>query len=557
MSGPFSSNTDRPGTSGPSVTRRLALVLGVVSTVAIVTLVVVATFWAPGAPSSGPVGCQRTWQSQPTTTTPIKHLFVLVKENHAFENYFGNLSGVVGNPPNGSLPVTYNGSAVVHPFPLSGSTTGDLPHDAASDLADYNGGRNNEFVAQANAIGYANAMDAVGYYTARQIPAYYEYAHNFTVGDEFFTGVLGPTNPNRVFDISAYAGSWNVDTVPPSDVTDHPTILGQLTSNNLPWEYDFDGPAFVLAPLWFPSLTSDPCSSARITSDAGLTAQLSSATPPSVVYLDPSNSLTYSEHPPADVTVGEAWTVATINTILESPVGNSSAILVFFDENGGFWDPVAPPMTSTGRDGFRVPFLVISPWTPAGKVCSTPVDSASVLNFIDTNWGLPPLSSRVGSANNLSCFFDFTQAARPPLILPTDVSLVSVPSAPSPKRGATDFSGPSSWLLLPGGGGQLTVVRVGNGRPLRKVPTPGNTGSGGSPTGESLSSGAETTQPDGTVKVVHRRLHRDMVKRPTPREQALTDGMRSFPDRRGERAVECCLEQNGAYNHDLAGPSGD
>jgi len=99
------------------------------------------------------------------------------------------------------------------------------------------------------------------------------------------------------------------------------------------------------------------------------------------------------------------------------------------------------------------------------------------------------------------------------------------------------------------------VVRAGNGRPLRKVPSPGNTGSGGSPTGESPSSGAETTQLDGTVMVSHWRLHRDMVKRPTPREQALTDGMRSFPDRRGERAVECCLKRKGAYYHDLAGTS--
>jgi len=109
----------------------------------------------------------------------------------------------------------------------------------------------------------------------------------------------------------------------------------------------------------------------------------------------------------------------------------------------------------------------------------------------------------------------------------------------------------------PGGGGQLTVVRVGNGALLRKVPTSGNTGSGGSPTGESPSSGAATTQSGGTVMVSHRRFRWDMVKRPTPRKQALTDGMTSSPDRRGERVVECCLNQNGAYYHDLAGTSGN
>jgi hypothetical protein len=98
------------------------------------------------------------------------------------------------------------------------------------------------------------------------------------------------------------------------------------------------------------------------------------------------------------------------------------------------------------------------------------------------------------------------------------------------------------------------VDLAGNGRPLRKVPTPGDTGSGGNPTGESPSDGAETTQLGGTVMVTHRRFRRDMLKRPPPWEQALTGGLRSLPDRRGERAVECCLKQNGAYYHDLARP---
>ena len=119
------------------------------------------------------------------------------------------------------------------------------------------------------------------------------------------------------------------------------------------------------------------------------------------------------------------------------------------------------------------------------------------------------------------------------------------------------FLPPRTVVPPPGGGGQLTVVRAGNGRPLRKVPAPGNAGSGGSPTGESPSSGAETTQPGGTGMTSRRRVHRDMVKRPTPREQALTDGMNGFRDRRGERAVECCLKPNGAYYHHLAAPAGN
>ena len=101
------------------------------------------------------------------------------------------------------------------------------------------------------------------------------------------------------------------------------------------------------------------------------------------------------------------------------------------------------------------------------------------------------------------------------------------------------------------------MTRAGNGRSLRKVPSPGNTGSSGSPTGESPSSGADTTQPGGTVMRPPRRLRRDLMKRPPPREQAPSDGVRCFQDRRGERAVECCLNQKGAYYHDLAGSSGN
>jgi hypothetical protein len=73
------------------------------------------------------------------------------------------------------------------------------------------------------------------------------------------------------------------------------------------------------------------------------------------------------------------------------------------------------------------------------------------------------------------------------------------------------------------------VAVTGNGTLLRKVPSPGIAGAGGSPPGESVSNGAATTQLGGTMKTLRRRFLREMVKRPTPREQALSDGMRQIP----------------------------
>lgn len=395
--------------------------------------------WELGRGGSTGESCGGPVQSNPPTSTPIKHLFVIVKENHAFENYFGSLPGVAGYPPNGSLPLTFNGSTVVHPFPLTGSSTNDFPHDVGSSVKDLNGGLNNLFVAVANAAGISNPQDAAGYYGRAQIPAYYSYAENYTLGDHFFTGFLGPTDPNRVFDITAYAGSWGSDTPPPPVVSEQPTILGQLNTARIPWDYDWSFSSFELAPTFFPSIVSNLCDSGGLAPVGSLGAQLNpgpGATTPSVVYIDPANDFTYSEHPPENVTVGEQWTVGLVNSIFSSPIGNSSAVLIWFDESGGFWDPLPPPLTSTGRDGFRVPFLVLSPWTPAGKVCSQTLDPASVLRFIDQNWELPSLNARVANATDLSCFFDFGAPPRSPLLLSSPISFPGAQSLAHPRGSA-------------------------------------------------------------------------------------------------------------------------
>ncbi len=406
-----------------------AVVAGVLAVTAVVGVVASSPAARPASPS-----CAASSTAAPSTVTPIHHLFVLIKENHAFENYFGSKPGVLGYPPNGSLPVAFNSSTVVHPFPLTGYRTPDFPHTESADRADLNGGRNNGFVAEANASGAPDPQDAAGYYTVRQLYDYFEYADAYGLGDQFFTGVLGPTEPNRVFDITGYAGSWDADAPPPANVTAQPTVLGQLEDAGIPWLYSYQGSETGLVPLLFPAITSDPCALARITPVSSLPAQLSSPTPPSVVFIDPSPSQRYSEHPPENVTVGMEWSTAVINAIETSPVANSSAILLFYDENGGYWDPIPPPLTSTGSDGFRVPFVVISPWTPPGTVCSAPLDPAAVLRFIDVNWRLPFLNARVADAPSLGCFFNFTQPPRPPIVLPTPIGLTSSSAAASVAR---------------------------------------------------------------------------------------------------------------------------
>jgi phospholipase C len=384
------------------------LLVGIVASLILASLVI-------PAPATGPCSSGAT---ERTSTSPIQHLFILVQENHAFENYFGDFPGVIGYPPNGSFPVSFNSTQTVSPFPLVGYTTPDFEHDRGSELVEWDNGKNDLFVAQANASGFPDPQDTIGYYTAQQLAGYYAIADHYGLGDQFFTGVLGPTAPNRVFDISGFSGDgWYSDSSPPSNLTAIPTVLGQLSNAGIPWAYDWAGSSEELAPTYFPSIMDNACSAARILPASDLASQLNGPVVPSVVYVDSSNSQTVSEHPSQNVSAGEDWTISNVDAILNSPVGASSMILIFYDEAGGFWDPVAPPMTSTGLDGFRVPFLVISPWTPAHTICSTVLDPASVLHFIDENWRLPYLNTRVGTANGLGCFLALNAPARAPYIV--------------------------------------------------------------------------------------------------------------------------------------------
>lgn len=407
--------------------RRYLAVTGAVALT--LTVVVAAMAVQPFPPVSG---CAVPTLPPNPTGSPIRHLFFLIKENHAFENYFGTLPGVDGYPPNGSFRTSFGGNATVSPYPLSGSSTGDLPHDRGSYVASVDGGKMDEFVAEAAADGYANANQAVGYYTEAQLPDYFAYARNYTLDDHFFVGVLGPTLPNRLFDLGLTNSTWTSDFPPPPAAVAGPTLLSQLAGANLPWAYYYSGPSLGLAPLFLPAVLSNHCLAAQIQPMSGLTAALHSADPPAFAWIDPSNDMAVSEHPPANVTYGEEWTAAVLNEIFSSPIGSSSAVFLFYDEGGGFWDPVAPPEAPPLGDGSRVPLLVISPYTPKDWIDHETLGPANLLHLVEQELRLPPLNSRVADAPVPSGLFNLSSAPRPPVLLPTPVVLSEGSPPPSP-----------------------------------------------------------------------------------------------------------------------------
>lgn len=128
---------------------------------------------------------------------------------------------------------------------------------------------------------------------------------------------------------------------------------------------------------------------------------------PSVSFVKPLGI--NNEHPGySDVENGESHTVALINDILNGPNGKDVVIVVTYDENGGFWDHVAPPVIDKKwGPGTRVPAIIISPFSKQGFVDHTEYETVSILSFIEQRWGLKPLASRDQNANPLQNAFDF------------------------------------------------------------------------------------------------------------------------------------------------------
>ncbi len=146
---------------------------------------------------------------------------------------------------------------------------------------------------------------------------------------------------------------------------------------------------------------------------------------PEVTYIDPrfldeASGTSGDDHPHADIRNGEAFLNQIYTAVTTGPRWKSTLLIINFDEWGGFYDHVPPPTApiptadqaagnQDGRLGFRVPALLISPWSRRGYVDHTQYDHTSILKLIEWRWGLPPLSVRDATANNLALALNFGQ----------------------------------------------------------------------------------------------------------------------------------------------------
>ncbi len=349
----------------------------------------------------------RYYASNPdtATSTPIKHLIVIMKENHSFDNYFGTYPGADGIPAGVKLSDGHGG--FVTPHWLNASSTPDLPHSRQATLNDYNGGLNDGFAKSAESVQNGLGNFSVGYFDNREIPDYWSLASRFVLADEYFHSIFGPTIPNRLFSIASQSGGLLDNTIPTAGIN-MPSIFDQLQARGISWRYySTQNANSKPLPLNLVPLKSNPNMVARLVPITQLIPDIQAGSLPAVTYVDPSQTPGISEHPSENITAGEAWSMQVINAIIAGPQWQQSAILLTWDESGGYYDHVAPKQVDGLGYGFRVPLIAISPFAKSGSINHDVMDHTSILKFIATNWNLPPLTPRESSANNMFGLFNF------------------------------------------------------------------------------------------------------------------------------------------------------
>jgi phospholipase C len=331
--------------------------------------------------------------------SPIKHLVIACQENRSFDHYYGyapqvQMAGL--GPPAGYFQPD-SGGGRHYPFEFTALSTPDPPHSWTAVHQQYDGGAMDGFwQAAQDAIGDGNA--AIGYYTATELPFYYSLFDNSALCANYHCSLLGPTWPNRFYFPAGTSGGITTNGIWGFGVFDYPIILDLLDEAGVSWRIynmNWDSVPFGNTDNVFVFWKNFAHDQRTLGSKGSFLKDARSGTLPQVSWLVSSFAHQKDEHPPADVSVGMGLQEQLITAVRESPLWQSLAYLLTYDEHGGFFDHVTPQTLDAFGLGVRVPLWVISPYAKMGPVVSSlPAEHTSTLKLIEALHGLTPLSTR-------------------------------------------------------------------------------------------------------------------------------------------------------------------
>jgi len=371
----------------------------------------------------------------------------------------GKPFAVLPTPPGGEFPSNLpNAPFNIEQYIPIGVNSPDLVHRFYQEQAQIDRGKMDKFAAISDAKGLV-----MGYYHTANLPLAAEAARN-TLCDNFFHGAFGGSFLNHIYFISAQVPTFanapqamhaqldqngalvrdgavtpdgydvnttfSVNAPHPSTIPSaflvpnqtFPTIGDRLSEKNVSWAWYSGGWADALAGhadslfqfhhqpfAYFANFADGTAAKAEhLKDETEFIAAARAGTLPAVSFVKPVGEV--NEHPGyANVKSGEEHVVELLEALRSNPQWNETAVIITYDENGGFWDHIAPPVIDRWGPGSRVPTFVISPLAKHGYVDHNTYDTSSILALIEHRWGLAPLSTRDAGANDMHAAFDFAQ----------------------------------------------------------------------------------------------------------------------------------------------------
>ncbi|MCZ8517324.1 stalk domain-containing protein [Paenibacillus filicis] len=396
-------------------------------------------------------------------------------------NEVRDVAGNVYNPDDNGNPV--------YPWHDAGNANVqevDVNHNYADMISMINGGKMDKFYtmnSKGTTLNPTRGKLSMSYFDHNDIPAYWQYAQHFALADNYFQPVAGPSTPGALYLVAAQSGNGSAaanNKDPNSQITGDPTpkngpfggdnsagltynltyknIGDELTDSNQSWAWYSGGWDAAKAATNATKPALDKTSLSTVSPEAlkysphhnpfqyfqnyedgkydnnlkdynNFTTDVANGTLPQVSFVKAGYG--DDEHPGLgnqSTPSAEDFTVKTINQIMNSPYWKDTAIIITYDESGGFYDHIAPPAAVTTADGMvgngpRIPALVISPYAKQNYVSHVQYDHTSILKFIETNYNLPALNNRDAVANNLTDMFDLNNPNFTPYMYQDDNSL--------------------------------------------------------------------------------------------------------------------------------------
>jgi len=305
-----------------------------------------------------------------------------------------------------------------------------------------------------------NGVRVMGYYDGNDLNYYYFMASNFATSDAWFSPVMSRTDPNRMYLLAAtsqgHVYPLNQNPAAPAPPLAAKTIFEELQSAGISWKIyvnsqgstcsDTDSACLMkLGSItnfaYAQTILNNPSLLANIASINQYFADLKNGTLPSVALIEPAYAAGFDEHPtvndlqPNNIQVGAGYVASLINSLMSSPLWKESVFVLTFDEGGGLFDHVAPiaavspdgmppsdlqpgdnctgtpgPNCDFTVTGYRVPVIVVSPFSKKNFVSHSKMDYTAILKLIETRFNVPALTKRDAAQPDMSKeFFDFVK----------------------------------------------------------------------------------------------------------------------------------------------------